>query len=187
MPTFSRNLEQSLHRALALANERHHEYATLEHLLLALLDDTDASAVMRACSVDLDKLRRSLSTYLESELENLVTDGGEDSKPTAGFQRVIQRAVIHVILRPRGSHRRQCTGGDLRRRESHAAYFLQEQDMTRHDAVNYISHGIAKRPGMSEARPVRGAEEEADAKPATSPRRRVMRSTVLRQPQQEGA
>src|SRR4029079_13217205 len=74
MPTFSRSLEQSLHRALALANERHHEYATLEHLLLALIDDQDASAVMRACNVDLDKLRRSLTTYLESELENLITD-----------------------------------------------------------------------------------------------------------------
>jgi ATP-dependent Clp protease ATP-binding subunit ClpA len=71
MPTFSRSLEQSLHRALALANERHHEYATLEHLLLALLDDQDAAAVMRACNVDLDKLRRSLTSYLESELENL--------------------------------------------------------------------------------------------------------------------
>jgi ATP-dependent Clp protease ATP-binding subunit ClpA len=96
MPTFSRSLEQSLHRALALANERHHEYATLEHLLLALIDDQDAAAVMRACNVDLDKLRRSLTAYLESELENLVSDGNEDSKPTAGFQRVIQRAVIHV-------------------------------------------------------------------------------------------
>src|SRR5712692_7887904 len=123
MPTFSRSLEQSLHRALALANERHHEYATLEHLLLALIDDQDAAAVMRACNVDLDKLRRSLTAYLESELENLVSDGNEDSKPTAGFQRVIQRAVI------------------------------------------YISQGIAKRPGMSEARPVRGSDEDTDAKP----------------------
>src|SRR5213592_4327432 len=158
MPTFSRNLEQSLHRALALANERHHEYATLEHLLLALLDDQDAAAVMRACNVDLDKLRRSLSAYLES-------DGNEDSKPTAGFQRVIQRAVIHV----QSSGREEVTGANVlvaifAERESHAAYFLQEQDMTRYDAVNYISHGIAKRPGMSEARPVRGAEEDTDTK-----------------------
>ncbi len=154
MPTFSRNLEQSLHRALALANERHHEYATLEHLLLALIDDQDAAAVMRACNVDLDKLRRSLTAYLESELENLVSDGNEDSKPTAGFQRVIQRAVIHV----QSSGREEVTGANVlvaifAERESHAAYFLQEQDMTRYDAVNYISHGIAKRPGMSEARP----------------------------------
>src|SRR5919108_694988 len=165
MPTFSRNLEQSLHRALALANERHHEYATLEHLLLALIDDQDAAAVMRACNVDLDKLRRSLVAYLESELENLVSDGNEDSKPTAGFQRVIQRAVIHV----QSSGREEVTGANVlvaifAERESHAAYFLQEQDMTRYDAVNYISHGIAKRPGMSEARPVRGADEDTDTK-----------------------
>src|SRR5246500_2781313 len=165
MPTFSRSLEQSLHRALALANERHHEYATLEHLLLALIDDQDAAAVMRACNVDLDKLRRNLVAYIESELENLVTDGSEDSKPTAGFQRVIQRAVIHV----QSSGREEVTGANVlvaifAERESHAAYFLQEQDMTRYDAVNYISHGIAKRPGMSEARPVRGAEEDTDTK-----------------------
>jgi ATP-dependent Clp protease ATP-binding subunit ClpA len=165
MPTFSRNLEQSLHRALALANERHHEYATLEHLLLALLDDQDAAAVMRACNVDLDKLRRSLTAYLESELENLVSDAHEDSKPTAGFQRVIQRAVIHV----QSSGREEVTGANVlvaifAERESHAAYFLQEQDMTRYDAVNYISHGIAKRPGMSESRPVRGSDEENESK-----------------------
>jgi ATP-dependent Clp protease ATP-binding subunit ClpA len=165
MPTFSRSLEQSLHRALALANERHHEYATLEHLLLALIDDQDSSAVMRACNVDLDKLRRSLSSYLESELENLITDGADDSKPTAGFQRVIQRAVIHV----QSSGREEVTGANVlvaifAERESHAAYFLQEQDMTRYDAVNYISHGIAKRPGMAESRPVRGADEEPDTK-----------------------
>src|SRR6516164_5030908 len=162
MPTFSRGLEQSLHRALALANERHHEYATLEHLLLALIEDQDAAAVMRACNVDLQKLRRRLVAYLESELDNLVTDGAEDSKPTAGFQRVLQRAVIHV----QSSGREEVTGANVlvaifAERESHAAYFLQEQDMTRYDAVNYISHGIAKRAGMSEARPVRGVDEDA--------------------------
>src|SRR6201997_968022 len=168
MPTFSRSLEQSLHRALALANERHHEYATLEHLLLALIEDQDAAAVMRACNVDLDKLRRSLVAYLESELDNLVTDGAEDSKPTAGFQRVIQRAVIHV----QSSGREEVTGANVlvaifAERESHAAYFLQEQDMTRYDAVNYISHGIAKRPGLSDSRRTpRGTEEEADAREA---------------------
>src|SRR5215211_6440538 len=161
MPTFSRSLEQSLHRALALANERHHEYATLEHLLLALIDDQDAAAVMRACNVDLDKLRRSLVAYIEAELDNLVTDGSEDSKPTAGFQRVIQRAVIHV----QSSGREEVTGANVlvaifAERESHAAYFLQEQDMTRYDAVNYISHGIAKRPGLSESRSPRGSDDE---------------------------
>lgn len=163
MPSFSRSLEQALHRALALANERHHEYATLEHLLLALVDDQDAAAVMRACSVDLDTLRRSLVDYIDAELANLVTDGRDDSKPTAGFQRVIQRAVIHV----QSSGREEVTGANVlvamfAERESHAAYFLQEQDMTRYDAVNYISHGIAKRPGASESRPVRGVEEEPE-------------------------
>ncbi len=163
MPSFSRSLEQALHRALALANERHHEYATLEHLLLALVDDQDAAAVMRACSVDLDTLRRNLVDYIDAELTNLVTDGRDDSKPTAGFQRVIQRAVIHV----QSSGREEVTGANVlvamfAERESHAAYFLQEQDMTRYDAVNYISHGIAKRPGASESRPVRGSEEEPE-------------------------
>jgi ATP-dependent Clp protease ATP-binding subunit ClpA len=174
MPTFSRSLEQSLHRALAVANERHHEYATLEHLLLALIDDQDAAAVMRACNVDLEKLKRNLASYLESELDNLVTEGGEDSKPTAGFQRVIQRAVIHV----QSSGREEVTGANVlvaifAERESHAAYFLQEQDMTRYDAVNYISHGIAKRPGLSESRPVRGAEgEEAETKSGDEPKKK---------------
>ncbi|AMJ59898.1 ATP-dependent Clp protease ATP-binding subunit ClpA [Bosea sp. PAMC 26642] len=163
MPSFSRSLEQALHRALALANERHHEYATLEHLLLALVDDQDAAAVMRACSVDLDTLRRNLVDYIDAELTNLVTDGRDDSKPTAGFQRVIQRAVIHV----QSSGREEVTGANVlvamfAERESHAAYFLQEQDMTRYDAVNYISHGIAKRPGAGETRPVRGVEEEPE-------------------------
>src|ERR671918_2473127 len=165
MPSFSRSLEQSLHRALALANERHHEYATLEHLLLALIDDQDAAAVMRACNVDLDKLRRSLVSYLESELENLVSDGNEDSKPTAGFQRVIQRAVIHV----QSSGREEVTGANVlvaifAERESHAAFFLQEQDMTRYDAVNYISHGVAKDPSYGESRPVKGADAAPEAK-----------------------
>ncbi|MBA5777986.1 ATP-dependent Clp protease ATP-binding subunit ClpA [Stappia sp. F7233] len=162
MPSFSRSLEKALHRALAYANERQQEYATLEHLLLALIDDQDAAAVMRACNVDLDLLRRNLIEYIDTELDNLVTDGDEDSKPTAGFQRVIQRAVIHV----QSSGREEVTGANVlvaifAERESHAAYFLQEQDMTRYDAVNYISHGIAKRAGMSDSRPARGVEDEA--------------------------
>jgi ATP-dependent Clp protease ATP-binding subunit ClpA len=166
MPSFSRNLEQSLHRALAIANERHHEYATLEHLLLSLTDDGDAAAVLRACSVDLDLLKKNLRDYIEQELDNLVNEGREDAKPTAGFQRVIQRAVIHV----QSSGREEVTGANVlvaifAERESHAAYFLQEQDMTRYDAVNYISHGIAKRPGMSDpSKAPRGVEEEAEGR-----------------------
>ena len=95
-PLLSRNLEKSLHRALAHANERRHEYATLEHLLLALTDDQDAVAVLRACSVDLDRLRRDVLTYVDNELTNLVSDHSDDAKPTARFQRVLQRAVTKV-------------------------------------------------------------------------------------------
>ncbi|WP_313555769.1 ATP-dependent Clp protease ATP-binding subunit ClpA [Agrobacterium cavarae] len=160
MPTFSPSLEKALHQALTFANERHHEYATLEHLLLALLDDVDAAAVMRACNVDLDTLRKTVIDYVDNELSNLVTGYDEDSKPTSGFQRVIQRAVIHV----QSSGREEVTGANVlvaifAERESHAAYFLQEQEMTRYDAVNYISHGIGKRPGSSQTRTPRGADE----------------------------
>ena len=115
MPTFSRGLEQSLHRALALANERHHEYATLEHLLLALIEDQDAAAVMRACNVDLQKLRRSLIAYLESELDNLVTDGADDFEADRRFPtRHSARRHPRAIVRPRRGDRRQRAGRDLR-------------------------------------------------------------------------
>jgi ATP-dependent Clp protease ATP-binding subunit ClpA len=161
VPTFSGSLEQALHRALALASERSHEYATLEHLLLALVDDRDAASVMRACGVDLEQLRSNLENYVDHDLASLIMASGEDAKPTAGFQRVIQRAVIHV----QSSGREEVTGANVlvaifAERESHAAYFLQEQDMTRYDAVNFISHGIAKKPGLSENRSVQGAKHQ---------------------------
>jgi ATP-dependent Clp protease ATP-binding subunit ClpA len=157
----SRNLEKTLHRALAYANERRHEYATIEHLLLALTEDQDALAVLRACTVDLEKLRRELFNYVDNELTNLVSSHAEDAKPTASFQRVLQRAAIHV----QSSGREEVTGANVlvamfAERESHAVYFLQEQDMTRFDAVNYISHGIAKAPGRTETRRVQGTDEE---------------------------
>ena len=115
MPTFSRSLEQSLHRALALANERHHEYATLEHLLLALIEDQDAAAVMRACNVDLEKLRRSLIAYLESELDNLVTDGADDFEADRRFSTCHSACDDPCsIVRSRRDHRRQCVGRDFR-------------------------------------------------------------------------
>jgi ATP-dependent Clp protease ATP-binding subunit ClpA len=160
----SRNLEQTLHRALANANERRHEYATLEHLLLALTEDQDALAVLRACGVDVTKLKAELVEYLDGELSNLVTTRQDDAKPTAGFQRVLQRAAIHV----QSSGREEVTGANVlvalfSERESHAVYFLQEQEMTRFDAVNYISHGIAKAPGRAEPKRVSGADEEAHA------------------------
>jgi ATP-dependent Clp protease ATP-binding subunit ClpA len=166
MPAFSQSLEKALHQALTFANERHHEYATLEHLLLALIDDSDAAAVMKACNVDLDELKKTVVGYVDKELDNLITGYDEDSKPTAGFQRVIQRAVIHV----QSSGREEVSGANVlvaifAERESHAAYFLQEQQMTRYDAVNYISHGIAKRPGATETRSPRGADEDQNGQP----------------------
>jgi ATP-dependent Clp protease ATP-binding subunit ClpA len=166
MPIFSRALEKTLRRALSLANERRHEYATLEHLLLALIDDVDAAAVLRACGVDLDALRKTVVQYLDTELENLIVDSQEEAKATNGFQRVVQRAAFHV----QSSGREEVTGANVlvaifAERETHAAYFLQEQDMTRYDAVNYISHGIAKRPGASDtSRLPRGTEEEHESR-----------------------
>jgi ATP-dependent Clp protease ATP-binding subunit ClpA len=166
LPSFSRNLEESLHRAVAYANQRKHEYATLEHLLLSLADDGDAAGVMRACDVDMTALKKSLVNYIDVELKSLIVDDGEDAKPTAGFQRVIQRAVIHV----QSSGREEVTGANVlvaifSERESHAAYFLQEQDMTRYDAVNFIAHGIAKKAGASEPKTVKGASDDEE-KPA---------------------
>nr|WP_294525553.1 ATP-dependent Clp protease ATP-binding subunit ClpA [uncultured Rhodopila sp.] len=163
----SRNLEQTLHRALSLASERRHEYATLEHLLLGLAEDTDAATVLRACGVDLDKLRTDLTEFLDKDLAGLATDRPGDPKPTAGFQRVVQRAAIHV----QSSGRDEVTGANVlvalfSERESHAVYFLQLQDMTRLDAVNFISHGIAKAPGRSAQRPVTGASgQQPDSPP----------------------
>ena len=163
MPSLSRSLEQALHRAIKLASDRHHEYATPEHLLLALMDDTDAAQVMKACNVDLDALRKTVQKYVDEELMTLVIEDGEDAKPTTGFQRVVQRAVLHV----QNSGREEVTGANVlvalfTERESHAVYFLQEQNMTRLDAVSYMSHGIAKRPGMSQQKSARGTEEEGE-------------------------
>ncbi|PVZ50098.1 ATP-dependent Clp protease ATP-binding subunit ClpA [Thalassobacter stenotrophicus] len=165
MPSFSNTLEQAIHAALAQANARRHELATLEHLLLALLEEPDATKVMKACGVDLDALRVTLEEFIEDELSTLVTEvDGSEAVPTAAFQRVIQRAAIHV----QSSGRTEVTGANVlvaifAERESNAAYFLQEQDMTRYDAVNFIAHGVAKDPNFGEARPVQGSDFEDDA------------------------
>ena len=166
MPSFSSTLEAAIHNALGQANQRKHELATLEHLLLALVEEPDASRVMKACGVDLDKLRKTIVAFLDEELDALISDiEGSEAAPTTGFQRVIQRAAIHV----QSSGRSEVTGANVlvaifAERESHAAYFLQEQDMTRYDAVNYISHGVAKDPSYGEARPVKGAEAAPETK-----------------------
>jgi len=164
VPSFSTTLEQAIHAALALANARQHEFATLEHLLLALVDEPDANRVMKACSVETEELRTTLVEFIDDDLSNLVTDiEGSEAVPTAAFQRVIQRAAIHV----QSSGRTEVTGANVlvaifAERESNAAYFLQEQDMTRYDAVNFIAHGVAKDPAFGEARSVSGAEEPGD-------------------------
>ena len=164
MPSFSNSLEQAIHQALALANERRHELATLEHLLLALTDEPDAVRVMRACNVDVAELRQNLNDFIDDDLSTLITDvDGSEAVPTAAFQRVIQRAAIHV----QSSGRAEVTGANVlvaifAERESHAAYFLQELDMTRYDAVNFIAHGVAKNPDFNEARPVTGAESQPE-------------------------
>ncbi|WP_151717833.1 ATP-dependent Clp protease ATP-binding subunit ClpA [Gemmobacter serpentinus] len=167
MPSFSTTLEQAIHGALALANARRHELATLEHLLLALIDEPDAARVMRACSVDLDDLRKTLTEFVDDDLSTLVTEvEGSEAVPTAAFQRVIQRAAIHV----QSSGRTEVTGANVlvaifAERESNAAYFLQEQDMTRYDAVNFIAHGVAKDPSFGESRPITGSEEHQHETP----------------------
>ncbi|MDO5369324.1 ATP-dependent Clp protease ATP-binding subunit ClpA [Paracoccus sp. (in: a-proteobacteria)] len=162
MPSFSTTLEQAIHSALSLANRHRHELATLEHLLLALTEEPDAVRVMRACNVDLDELRRLLTEFIDDDLSTLITDvDGSEAVPTAAFQRVIQRAAIHV----QSSGRSEVTGANVlvaifAERESNAAFFLQELDMTRYDAVNFIAHGVAKNPSFSESRSVKGAEAE---------------------------
>jgi hypothetical protein len=149
---FSDEIASTLHRAITAAKQRSHEYATLEHLLLALVDDKDASAVMQACNVDLDELRRELSGYLENDVNELKRQASDDAKPTAGFQRVIQRAVIHV----RAGGGQSVTGANVlvaifSEQESRAAHLLAEQAMTRIDAVNFIAHGAVKRGGDAAA------------------------------------
>ena len=170
MPSFSDTLEKAIHAALAQANVHKHELATLEHLLLALTDEPEAAKVMQACGVDLTALRSTLTDFIEDELSTLVTEvEGSEAVPTAAFQRVIQRAAIHV----QSSGRTEVTGANVlvaifAERESNAAFFLQEQEMTRYDAVNFIAHGVAKDPNFGEARPITGstefeAEENIDA------------------------
>ncbi len=172
MPSFSSSLEKSIHSALKLANERNHELATLEHLLLALLDERDASNVLNACNVNIDLLRNNIENFLNNELGSLVTEvEGSEAVPTTGFQRVIQRAAIHV----QSSGRNEVTGANVlvaifAERESHAAFFLQEQEMTRYDAVNFIAHGVSKNPNYEDKKELdegdqKGSSENTNSNP----------------------
>ncbi|MEO7169239.1 MAG: AAA family ATPase, partial [Sphingomonas sp.] len=166
MPSFASALETTLHKALEAASSRRHEYATLEHLLLALIDDEHASKVMTSCGVDLEELKATVAHYLDTELEALKVDAATDPSPTSGFQRVVQRAILHV----QSSGRDEVTGANVlvalfSERESYAVYFLQQQDMSRLDAVSFISHGVGKGGAAPEPREVKGAEEEKTQKP----------------------
>ncbi len=163
MPSFARDLEATLHNALGAASSRKHEYATLEHLLLALIDDEHASKVMIACGVDTGELKDAVVHYLDTELESLKVEGETDPSPTSGFQRVVQRAILHV----QSSGRDEVTGANVlvalfSERESYAVYFLQQQDMSRLDAVSFISHGVGKGAEVPEQREVKGADEEKE-------------------------
>ncbi|MBM0171322.1 ATP-dependent Clp protease ATP-binding subunit ClpA [Altererythrobacter sp. C41] len=164
MPSFAQTLEKTLHAALASASERRHEYATLEHLLLALVEDEDAAQVMNACGVDLDELGEAVRQYLDQEYQSLKTEDDGDPQPTAGFQRVIQRAILHV----QSSGKDTVTGANVlvalfSERDSYAVYFLQQQDMSRLDAVSFISHGIGKGGKQLESRAPQGADEAGKA------------------------
>ncbi|WP_133366349.1 ATP-dependent Clp protease ATP-binding subunit ClpA [Qipengyuania sediminis] len=183
MPSFASNLEKTLHQALADAAERRHEYATLEHLLLALLDDEDAARVMTACGVDLDELGAVVRQYLEQEYQSLQAADGSDPQPTAGFQRVVQRAILHVQT----SGKDTVTGANVlvalfSERDSYAVYFLQQQDMSRLDAVSYISHGIGKGGKQIEAKTPKGAgEPQADGEEKTDAKAGGKKETALDQ------
>ncbi len=168
MPSFASALETTLHKALEAASSRRHEYATLEHLLLALIDDEHASQVMAACGVDLPELKTTVAHYLDTELGALKVEAATDPSPTSGFQRVVQRAILHV----QSSGRDEVTGANVlvalfSERESYAVYFLQQQDMSRLDAVSFISHGVGKGASAAESAPPRGAEEEKKDKAET--------------------
>src|SRR2546430_15820076 len=161
MPSFARELEQTLHNALGEASRRRHGYGTLEHLLIALVDDEHASKVMCACAVSGDELRASVKQYLDNELGALVADSATDPTPTSGFQRVVQRAILHV----QSSGRDEVTGANVlvalfSERESYAVYFLQQQDISRLDAVTYISHSVGKGDTPPETRAPEGTEEK---------------------------
>ena len=165
MPSFAESLEKTLHQALKNAADRSHEYATLEHLLLALVDDGDASQVMNACGVDLGELEDAVILYLDSELDSLKVDKAIDPSPTSGFQRVVQRAILHV----QSSGKDEVTGANVlvalfSERESYAVYFLQQQDMSRLDAVSYISHGVGKGGQTAEPAELSGMDAEQDKK-----------------------
>jgi len=171
MATFTKSLEQAISQAFKFATEKKHQYVTLEHLLLALTDETDARNVMKACNVDVDLLNENLEFYIDNELENIVTtDAKLEPQPTASFQRVIQRSIVHV----QSSGKNEVTGANIlvalfAERESHATFFLQEQEVTRYDVVNFISHGITKVDNFAYGGSFDSSSSSSNNKAATNP------------------
>src|SRR6266571_5239271 len=143
----AQELEVSLHMAFVEARQKRHEFITVEHLLLALLDNPTAAEVLRACAANIEELRKALGDFITAHTPTVAGTGEIDTQPTLGFQRVIQRAILHV----------QSSG----EKDSHAVYFLHQQGVTRLDVVNYISHGITKTPTSKEAKGGGESEQEA--------------------------
>ena len=146
MPSFSKGLENSLHKALSIARDKKHEFSTLEHLLLAIIDDEDAAVVFKYCSVDVELLKAEIQGYLDNELRHIIVKDSDDVKPTTSFTRVIQRAEIHVQTSNKDV---DVTSANVlvaifSERESHAVYFLNKVNLSRYDVVNYLSHGFPK-------------------------------------------
>ena len=141
----SDQLDKTLQRAKDFAEKLNHEYMTIEHLLFAMIDDNDAKDVFEACNVDTSSLKKELEIFLKEKLTDLINTEVNEVKPTVGFQRVIQRAVIHV----QSSGKDEASSANVlvsifSERESHAVYFLQKEKLTRLDVIDYISHGLKK-------------------------------------------
>ncbi|MGH8764493.1 MAG: Clp protease N-terminal domain-containing protein, partial [Burkholderiales bacterium] len=166
----AQELEVSLHMAFVEARQKRHEFITVEHLLLALLDNPTAAEVLRACGANMDELRKNLSQHVSEQTPRIAADREVDTQPTLGFQRVIQRAILHV----QSSGKKEVTGANVLvaifgEKDSHAVYFLQQQGITRLDVVNFISHGITKTPQASHQGKEQENEQEGQAEAANSP------------------
>src|SRR5947199_2355225 len=160
----AQELEVSLHMAFVEARQKRHEFITVEHLLLALLDNPTAAEVLRACAANIEELRKALGDFIAAHTPTVAGTEEIDTQPTLGFQRVIQRAILHV----QSSGKKEVTGANVLvaifgEKDSHAVYFLHQQGVTRLDVVNFIAHGITKSAqGAKEAKPEQAEEQSAE-------------------------
>jgi ATP-dependent Clp protease ATP-binding subunit ClpA len=166
----AQELEVSLHMAFVEARQKRHEFITVEHLLLALLDNPTAAEVLRACGANMDELRKNLTQHIAEQTPRIAADREVDTQPTLGFQRVIQRAILHV----QSSGKKEVTGANVLvaifgEKDSHAVYFLQQQGIARLDVVNYISHGITKTPQAHQGKSEQESDQEGQAESSNSP------------------